>query len=439
MATPAQRVHLFRPFERFFRLEAAGGIVLLSATLIALTWANSPFFSAYTSLWGTRAVAGLGGIVIDKPLLLWVNDGLMAVFFLLVGLEIKRELLTGELSNRRSAALPIVAAIGGMIVPALLYLAVTRGTPVSAAWGIPMATDIAFALGGLAILGRRLPPSLRVFLAAAAIVDDIGAVLVIAFVYTPKVSLVALAVAGAAFLTLVALNRASVRHLAPYVIIGIVLWVAFLKSGVHATIAGVLLAFVIPARGRPATDHGAQASHALPTPAMHAQTPMDRAAALLAAEKAIEAQEAPLTRMEHALLPWVTFGIIPVFALANAGVRLEGSLVDALVAPVSMGIILGLVVGKQIGMLAFPWLAVRLGWASMPVGASWHHMWGVSLLAGIGFTMSLFVASLALGDADLVRAKLAVLTASVIAAVGGILVLARSRIVLPTSRTSETR
>lgn len=428
MATPAQRVKLFRPFERFFRLEAAGGMVLLGATLVALVWANSPFFSSYASLWGTRAVAGVGSVVINKPLLLWVNDGLMAVFFLLVGLEIKRELLTGELSERRSAALPLVAAVGGMVVPALLYVAVTRGTPVSAAWGIPMATDIAFALGALAVLGRRLPPSLRVFLAAAAIVDDIGAVLVIAFVYTPNVSLTALGIAAGAFIALVALNRGGVRHLAPYVIVGIVLWVALLKSGVHATIAGVLLAFVIPAHGRPGPTPGTSASRAR-APSAPALDASDREAALLVAEKDIEDQGAPLTRMEHALLPWVTFGIIPIFALANAGVRLEGSLVEALAAPVSVGIILGLVIGKQIGFLTFPWLAVRLGWATMPAGASWRHMWGISLLAGIGFTMSLFVASLALGDADLVRAKLAILTASIIAAAGGMLVLARARTV----------
>lgn len=418
---------LFLPFARFFRLQAAGGIVLLAATVLALAWANSSLVPYYGALWETRLSLGLGPWGLDKPLLLWVNDGLMAVFFLLVGLEIKREVLTGELSNRRSATLPIVAALGGMVVPALIYLALTRGTPVAGAWGIPMATDIAFTLGALAVLGSRVPASLRVFLAAAAIVDDIGAILVIAVVYTPSVGWVALAVALLATLALILLNRAGVTRIGPYVLLGAVLWVAMLKSGVHATIAGVILAFTIPARSRAMGQLA---------PAARPFDQAERDAHALAAEQHHEEQASTLARIEHALVGWVSFGIVPVFALANAGVRLEGSLVDALAAPVSLGIVLGLVVGKQIGLLLFPWVAIRLGFASLPTGASWRHMWGIGWLAGIGFTMSIFIAGLALPPDELAHGKLAILAASLVAACGGLIVLAlRSR----TQRASGER
>lgn len=412
-----QLSRLFLPFARFFRLQSAGGIVLLGATLLALAWANSPFAASYASLWETPFFVGVGPYALEKPLLLWVNDGLMAVFFLLVGLEIKRELLTGELSSRRSAALPVAAALGGMVVPALLYVALTRGTPVAGAWGIPMATDIAFALGALAVLGRRIPASLRVFLAATAIVDDVGAVLVIAFVYTPTVGWAALVVAALATLALVLLNRFGVTRVWPYLLLGAVLWVAVLESGVHATVAGVVLAFTIPARA------AVRAPPHEPGPAAeHAGQP-ERDAHALASEQTHEAQASPLARVEHALVGWVSFGIVPVFALANAGVRVEGSLVDALVAPASLGILLGLVVGKQVGLLLFPWAATRLGLASLPAGASWRHMWGVAWLGGIGFTMSLFIGGLALPPDELARGKLAILCASLVAAAGGFAVL----------------
>lgn len=409
---------LFQPFRWFFRLQAAGGIVLLGATLVALAWANSPFAASYSRLWETHFIIGYGPYVLDKELLHWVNDGLMAIFFLLVGLEIKREVLTGELSDRRRATLPIVAAIGGMVMPALLYVAITRGTPVADAWGIAMATDIAFALGALAVLGRRVPLALRIFLAAAAIVDDIGAVLVIAFVYTPSVGWLALGVAALVTIGLVLLNRSGVVHLAPYLLLGLILWVAILKSGVHATVAGVVLAFIIPARTPiPPPDEPSAAG------------PDDqgsRDARALAAAHLHDEQSSPLARLEHTLVAWVAFGIVPLFALANAGVRIEGSLVDALSAPVSLGIIVGLVVGKQIGLLLFPWVAMRLGLTSLPTGATWRHMWGISLLAGIGFTMSLFIAGLALPEEELARGKLAILAASTLAAAGGFLVLARA-------------
>ncbi|HVM45149.1 MAG TPA: Na+/H+ antiporter NhaA [Candidatus Thermoplasmatota archaeon] len=384
-------------FQRFFRLQSAGGIVLLGATLLALAWANSPLGASYERLWQARLAVGYGAFRLDKDLIHWVNDGLMAIFFLLVGLEIKRELLAGELSDRRRATLPFVAALGGMLVPASIFIFVTRGTPVVGAWGIPMATDIAFALGALAALGSRVPTSLRVFLAATAIVDDIGAVLVIALVYTPSVGAIALLAAAGVLVVLGLLNRLGVTRIAPYALLGVALWIAILKSGVHASVAGVLLAFAIPARMRGEA----------------------RAVPLGGAS--------PLLRLEHALVPWVAFGIVPVFALANAGVRIEGDLAAALTSPLSVGIVVGLLAGKLIGILAFPWLAVRLRLTALPTGASWRHMTGVALLAAIGFTMSLFIAGLALEPADLARGKLAILVASTLAAVSGSIVLAWPR------------
>lgn len=414
------RRYLLSPFERFFRLEAAGSLVLMGAALVALAWANSPWGATYEALWHAKGVIGLGPLVLEKDVLHWVNDGLMALFFLLVGLEIKREFLTGQLRNLRAAVLPVAAAIGGMIVPALLYLALNSGTDAQPGWGIPMATDIAFALGALALLGRRAPTSLRVFLAAAAIVDDLGAVLVIALFYTPSVSLGALAVAAAVLMLLVILNRSGVNHPAPYILLGVLLWLAVLKSGVHATIAGVLLAFTIPARV-PATV-AAGAGHAAGAGAEGSDVEA-RQAQLVVAEQTAEAQQSTLTRLEHTLAPWVAFAIMPVFAFANAGVALTGNVLDAILHPVSLGILLGLVVGKQIGVFVTSWLSVRTGIATIPEGASWPQVYAVSWLAGIGFTMSLFIAGLGLPPELQMNAKLGILAASLVAGIGGILIL----------------
>jgi len=429
---PAARI-LLRPFQVFFRLESASGILLLAAAVAALAWANSPAGGSYFRLWATIGTVGLGELTITKPLLLWINDGLMAVFFFVVGLEIKREVLVGELAETKKAALPIAAAVGGMAAPAALYAVLNAGGPGAAGWGIPMATDIAFALGVLALLGSRVPLSLKVFVTAVAIVDDLGAVLVIALFYTEKLSLTMLAV-GAGFLAALALlNRAGVRRTWPYALLGAALWVAFLKSGVHATIAGVLLALTIPARR---TIDAGEFLHRAElflaefredfAPGRREPT-TDQRDALHSLEAAAERLETPLVRLEHALHPWAAFFIMPVFALANAGVALEGNLAATLGQPVSLGIVLGLFLGKQAGVLGFAWLAVKAGVAAMPAAVGWRQVWGVSLLCGIGFTMSLFIASLAFAAEPglLDGAKVGILGGSLVSGLAGAAVLLR--------------
>lgn len=422
---------LVRPFQAFFRMEAAGGILLLICAVVALVWANSRWSDAYFGVWSTVVTVGFGEFEISKELLLWVNDGLMAIFFFVVGLEIKREVLMGELGSPRKAALALVAALGGMVIPAVLYAVVNRDGPGAAGWGIPMATDIAFALGVLALLGRRAPLALKIFLTALAIVDDLGAVMVIAVFYTAQLKTGYLLLGAAVLGVLVLVNRAGVRRSAPYVVLGLVLWLAFLKSGVHATIAGVLLAMTIPARrmldgpaflarGRSLMERFARdvrEGEAHPT--------ADQVDVLHALEDTAAGLDTPLHRMEHALHGWVAFGIMPVFALANAGVSLGGGV--GLGSSVTIGVILGLFVGKQLGVAGFSWLAVRLGWAELPAGVSWRQLYGVSLLTGIGFTMSLFIANLAFDGAALLDgAKVGILLASLLSGVAGWLVLARA-------------
>lgn len=386
-ATPVER--LVRPFQEFAKAEASGGILLIGCTVMALAWANSPWSGSYFHFWHADPTFGFGGRLFSQPLHFWINDGLMALFFLLVGLEIKREVLVGELASRRKAALPIAAALGGMIVPAAIYAWFNHGGPAAAGWGIPMATDIAFALGVLALLGDRVPLSLKVFLAALAIVDDIGAVLVIAVFYTEQISWISLGMAGFFFLALIAANRTGARHPIIYAALGVGLWLAFLRSGIHATVAGVLLATTIPAR--------------------------DRAGA-----------RSPMLRFEHALLPWNKYGIMPVFALANAGVVLGAGAARVLADPISLGVICGLVLGKPIGIVLFSWLATQSRLATMLTGISWRQIVGVGLLGGIGFTMSLFVANLAFGDTvALELAKVGILAASIISGIAGAIVLLR--------------
>ncbi len=424
VAPPIQR--LLRPFQEFARIEATGGILLLLCTIIALVWANSPWAGSYTRLFGTTLTVGAGGFVISKPLLLWINDGLMAIFFFVVGLEIKREVLAGELSSLRQAALPVAAALGGMAVPAAIYGALNAGKPGAGGWGIPMATDIAFALGVLALLGGRAPAALKVFLTAFAIADDIGAVLVIAVFYTAQIAGISLAVGfGVLALALLA-NWAGVRNPLVYTLLGVAMWVAFLKSGVHATVAGVLLAMTVPASARIDPDAFLSRGRAMLSAFEQAgqgdmTTSADRQAALHTLERACERAQTPLQRMEHALHPWVTFAIMPVFALANAGVALGGG---GLGEPVSLGIILGLVVGKPLGVTLFAWLAVRAGLAAKPEGVTWRHIHGAGWLGGIGFTMSLFITGLAFAGTPFEdTAKLAILSASLIAGVAGFTLL----------------
>jgi NhaA family Na+:H+ antiporter len=431
-ATPIERV--LSPFSRFVRLESAGGIVLIACTLIAVVWANSPWGGIYHHLWETKLSFSLGPWGISHSIHHWINDGLMAVFFFLVGLEIKREALIGELTSLRKAALPGAAALGGMVVPALLYFALNAGGTGAAGWGIPMATDIAFALGVLALMGPRVPLALKVFLTALAIVDDIGAVLVIALFYTGEIAWGALA-AGLLLIGLAALgNRLGVRGPLPYLLLGIVVWSCFLASGVHATVAGVLMAMTIPARTRidadeflEHADRNVSAFRAACARGSSVLTNLRQQSALQGLENATEAVQAPLQRIEHDLHKPVAFGIIPLFALANAGVTLSGGIAESFSHPVTLGIILGLVIGKPLGITLFAWAAVRAGLAELPAGISWKAVHAVSWLGGIGFTMSLFVAGLAFPDGGLVdESKVGIFAASIAAGLAGWILLRRA-------------
>lgn len=378
-------------FTRFFQLEAASGLLLIAAAALALIINNSPLSHLYAGLLDVPVVAQVGALKIAKPLLLWINDGLMALFFLLIGLEVKRELLEGHLSKPSQVVLPGAAAIGGMVVPALIYWFLNRDNPAAlGGWAIPMATDIAFALGVLALLGKRVPVSLKLFLMTLAIIDDLGAIIVIAIFYSHELSTLSLALAGACLVALIAMNRLGVVKLGPYMVIGLILWVCVLKSGVHATLAGVTLAFCIPLR-----THNAEAS--------------------------------PLLSLEHALHPWVAFGILPLFAFANAGVSLAGVNLESFTHHVPMGIAAGLLIGKTVGVFGLTWLAVRTGIAALPQGANWGQLFGVAILCGIGFTMSLFVGSLAFipGSSDYAGMdRMGILTGSILAAVIGYAVMA---------------
>ncbi len=408
-------------FQQFTRLQASGGILLLAATVLALIWANSPWGHSYFELWETYLKIELGDLALKESLLHWVNDGLMVIFFFLVGLEIKREILVGELASLRRATLPLMAAVGGMVLPAALYILFNLGGDGASGWGIPMATDIAFLLGLLTVLGSRVPVSLKIFFTALAIADDLGAVLVIALFYSSEISWLALGI-GAVFLAaLVVLNRGRVRHPLPYALLGIGLWLAFLQSGIHPTIAGVLLALTIPARTpMRASAFLAQCTAALGglEPGAHVEESRQQQAAAQTLESIAERIQTPLQRLERSLNPWVAYLVVPIFALANAGVGLGGNLADALSSPISLGIIAGLVAGKPLGITLFSWLAVKLGIADLPQGVTWRQLFAASWLAGIGFTMSLFIASSAFAGALLDTAKMSILLASLLA--GGI-------------------
>lgn len=422
-----------RPFQQFVETGSIGGIVLLVTTAVALVWANSPWAESYVHLWELKLVVGPADGPLEMSLHQWINDAFMAVFFLLVGLEIKRELMVGELASPRQAALPIMGALGGMIVPAILYTMVNAGGSGSAGWGIPMATDIAFALGIITLLGSHVPVGLKVFLTALAIVDDLGAVLVIAIFYTAALNVTAMLAAAAALVVLVLLNRLRVVKLLPYLLVGVALWYFVLQSGVHATIAGVVLAMTIPAATRiNAPEFSARARDLLDefdraeTGAANVISNRGQQEALHAMDQAASDVNAPLLRLEHMLNRPVAFFIMPLFALSNAGVAL-GSVGEALATPIAIGILLGLVLGKVIGISAFSWLAVQLGWAELPQNARWGTLVATAMLGGIGFTMSLFIAGLAFPDAALLdQAKIGVLTASTVAGVLGYLVLGRA-------------
>jgi NhaA family Na+:H+ antiporter len=410
--------------QEFTRLAASGGIVLLIATLVALAWANSPWSTAYFRLWEAELAFTLGGFTFSESLLEWVNEALMVIFFFVVGLEIKREVTTGELASPRRAAMPIAAALGGMVTPALFYLAFNAGGPGAPGWGIPMATDIAFTLGLLTLLGNRVPFSLKVFFTALAIADDLGAVLVIAIFYTAGISWVSLAVGAVFLLALIGLNRARVYATLPYALLGIGLWLAFLESGIHPTIAGVLLALTIPTRSPPNTRAllaqvvSLLEGFDLPRE-WRAEPDSQRQATLNTLEVVADRMRSPAQRLEHDLNPWTTYLILPLFALANAGVVLsgEGAGQPSLFDPIGVGILFGLVLGKPLGISLFSWLVVRLGWAELPSGVGWAQLFSASWLAGIGFTISLFITNAAFADPALqATAKLAILIASLLAA-----------------------
>lgn len=427
--TASVRSWLVTPFQAFVRTEAAGGILLLVATAVALVWANTPLAEGYFALWETRLTVGVGEASLSKPLHLWINDGLMALFFLLVGLEIKREILAGELASPRQAAFPLAAALGGVLVPAGLYTALNVGTPTAGGWAIPMATDIAFALGVLTLLGPRVPLALKVFLTALAIADDLGAVLVIALFFTADLALVPLAVAGGVMLLLTGLNRAGVRHLGPYLALGVVLWLAVLQSGVHATVAGVLLAMTVPARRKiDLADFARRADDVLDfLQGESGDSPSEEAMdAVHGLELACSEVDTPLARLEHGLHPWSAYAIMPVFALANAGVAVGAESVAGVASPMGLGILAGLFVGKQVGVTGFAWLVERIGWAKRPEGVSWLQVHGVACLCGIGFTMSLFITGLAFPPSPAVDgAKLAILLASLLSGGLGWVLLSR--------------
>ncbi|CUU53393.1 putative sodium:proton antiporter [Actinobacillus pleuropneumoniae] len=382
---------MLKQIQKFLKLEAASGILLLVSALLAMIFANTDLNQLYFSFLQTEVAIKFGAFSIDKPLLMWVNDGFMAVFFILVGMEVKRELFEGSLSSYQKAIFPAVAALGGMIIPALVYWFINQNSPeYQQGWAIPMATDIAFALGIVALLSKQVPPALKVFLLALAIIDDLGAIIVIALFFSHEMSMQALTIASIAIVILVAMNRYKVTGLINYAIIGTILWASVLKSGVHATLAGVIIGFCIPLRGK----NG----------------------------------EAPLHHLEHALAPWCSFAILPLFAFSNAGVSLEGMSLDKLASPLPLGVALGLIIGKPVGVFLFSYVTVLLGIAKVPEGINLKQIFAIAVLCGIGFTMSMFIAGLAFGEEDasesvLALARLGILMGTFVAAIIGYFLL----------------
>lgn len=423
-------LYFLLPIKSFIEKQTSVGLLLILSALLALIVANSPLADAYHEFWKQTIYLGFNEFVIQKNLLHWINDGLMSMFFFLVGLELKKEIVQGELSDLRRASLPVTAAIGGMLVPALIYFLLNANTPAISGWGVPMATDIAFALGILYLLGDRVPLSLKIFLTALAIVDDIGAVLVIAFFYTSQVSIESLALGGFFLFILITANYIGIRNTLFYAIMGIGgLWLAVLLSGVHATIAAVLAAFAIPTSKRIDTPlfirkakfllveikFLSKAHHDLKEEAEEKiSNTIEKFSSL------VEDATPPLQRLEHGLHPFVSFVVLPLFAFANSGVTISEDFFNFLVSPVSLGVILGLIVGKFVGIILFTRLMVYLRICSLPATVQWKHIYGVGILAGMGFTMSLFITDLAYNDeASLVQAKIGILTASLLAGFAG--------------------
>ncbi len=426
--SPATSVAPTRALREFLATETAGGVLLVVAAIAALVWANSPWQDGYAKFWHSEIGGYIGRFGVELDLRHWVNDGLMAVFFLVVGLEIKRELLLGELRDRRQAALPVIAAMGGMVVPALIYLALNPTGPEGGGWGIPMATDIAFAVGVLALVAPAIPPAVRLFLLTLAIVDDIGAILVIAIFYSSAIDAGWLAAAALIFAAVVLLRRAGFVATPLFVALGVAMWIAVQASGVHATIAGVAMGLLVPA-----------------TPALTREIVRSRTDELLdvfspeAARRTSRIARQSVSQLEwleHELHGWSSLVIVPVFALANTGVELTAEgFRDAATSTVTIGVIAGLVGGKTVGIAAASWVAVRLGWADLPSEVTWRQLVGAAALGGIGFTVSLFIAGLAFDDANLVdEAKVGVLAASVFASLLAAVLLARRRTAPPRRR-----
>ncbi len=455
-ATLAERSFLARRLGpdtlRFVHTAELGGAVLLAAALIALVWANSPWSESYEALLHTPISLQIGGFDLRVPtaagaegttdhpadgmtLHHWINDGLMVIFFFVVGMEIKREVVEGELAGIRRATLPVVVALGGMILPALIYVGLNWGGKSVSGWGVPMATDIAFALGALALLGDRVPAQLRVLLMAFAVADDLGAIAVIAFFYTESLSLVALGVAAALIVLVVVMRRLGVLDIGPYLVVGVLLWGAMLVSGVHATIAGVVLGLLTPSRPWFEMGRYRDELNRLERELQAALDAEDRDQAdfiLGQIEKLTVGTESVLDRLVREIHPWSAFGVLPLFALANAGVRLDlGTLGAAVSGPVFWGVFLGLLVGKPLGITVLTWLATKARLVQLPQDVSWNQLVGIGLLGGIGFTVALFITELAFRDAAAVaHSKLGILAASLLAAVIGLLVL---RATLPSS------
>jgi len=424
-------------FERFVHSEASGSVVLLACTLVALVWANSPWSDAYFHILHTKVGISWAGSSYALSVLHWINDGLMVIFFFAVGLEIKRELLIGRLSSVKKALLPVTAAFGGMVVPAMIYAALNARGEGARGWGVPMATDIAFSLGMLAVLGSRVPTGLKVFLTAAAIADDLGAVLVIALFYTETIRIASLLIALVLLVILYFVARVwNVRRLGILLSLIAAIWIAVFTSGIHATVAGILVALLVPikpvAEPRTLLELAEDRLRRLRGAGVTAESMVfdhRQLEAVVDVEQAARSMQPAGLRLEHYWHPVQAFLILPLFALANAGVRLDQGVFQAIASPVGLGIILGLFVGKQVGFMLFSWLAVRSGKSELPEGVNWMQFWGMSCLAGIGFTMSLFVTELAFDSESLIgRAKVGILVASLISAVVGYVVL---HVVLP--------
>ncbi len=438
-----------KTFQKFLDNPFSSSVLLLLASITAILWANSPFSDSYHSLWHTKLALKLNNYQISKELLHWINDGLMAMFFFALGLEIKREMLVGELASSRKSFLPISAAIGGMLFPALIFFIFNHGTPAIKGWGIPMATDVAFALGAIAVLGRRLPSSLKVFLVAFAIADDLGAVLIIAIFYTETIVIKYLMIALILLLCLALANLLWIRWALIYAVLGIVLWVVIFNSGIHSTVAGIVVAIFFPARGKYDTDRFIQnvsnslgKFHCPPDGCGYSILKSEEHLnAVQSIEMACHDVETPLQRIENLIHPWVYFILIPIFAFANAGLTLKGiNLSDSITSYLTLGIVFGLLIGKPLGMTLFSYLSVKMNMASLPSGVTWLHILGVSVLGGIGFTMSIFISFLSFPDPLMLNdAKIGITLGSSLSAIVGLGILGFACAFNPGSRSNRIK